>query len=84
MRLIDTDALVERINEIRDVEYNNGNISTAYGLELAASLVRSALTIDAEMVIRCKDCVQYRTNGYCEYHGASVLREWFCWRGEEE
>lgn len=39
--------------------------------------------VDAEPIVRCGNCV-HRTNGYCEYHGTSVLREWFCWEGKEE
>lgn len=51
MRLIDADALQSAITEFREVEYCNGNYSTANGMAIAQTLCNKAPTIDAEPVV---------------------------------
>ena len=52
MRLIDADALWERLDD-EPWEHN------ADRDEIALPFVNAAPTIDAEIVVRCKDCVHY-------------------------
>lgn len=49
MRLIDADALWERLND--EPWYDNADRD-----EIALPIVCAAPTVDAEVVVRCKDC----------------------------
>lgn len=51
-RLIDGDALWERLND--EPWENNADRD-----EIALPIVNAAPTVDAEVVVRCKDCVHY-------------------------
>ena len=38
---------------------------------------------DQPEIIRCKDCLYFRKDGYCTYNNHNILRkEWFCADGE--
>lgn len=52
MRLIDGDALWERLND--EPWENNADRD-----EIALPIVNAAPTVDAEVVVRCKDCKHY-------------------------
>ena len=87
-RLIDADALENYLgNKIKEYSVKDDAISqcmkTAY--QLALSSVLGAPTIDAVMVVRCKDCM-YRNpyNEQCEHsmwYGTMMPDEGYCWMG---
>ena len=52
MRLIDGDALWERLND--EPWENNADRD-----EIALPIVNAAPTVDAEVVVRCRDCKHY-------------------------
>lgn len=52
MRVIDGDALWERLND--EPWENNADRD-----EIALPIVNAAPTVDAEVVVRCEDCVHY-------------------------
>lgn len=68
MRLIDTDELIERA--YRERLDNRG---------LIAQMIESALTVDAEPVVRCKNCKHYYAwdaplvGGFCFHDGMPML-----------
>lgn len=65
MRLIDADALEKKLNERYDYLLNeNGpydHFTDGYGE--AVSAVEDFPTVDAEVVVRCKDCRKFKTYG---------------------
>lgn len=63
MRLIDGDDLWERLD-------NEPWFDNADRDEIALPIVSAAPTVDAEVVVRCKDCKHYRNhpNGLCNQH----------------
>ena len=83
MRLIDADALIESIEQCRSKHSIFAQFARAYA--------KDAPTIDAVLVVRCKDCRWGRetcgniecfadSNIPTEYHGY----EWFCPNGERK
>jgi hypothetical protein len=79
MRLIDADALKEKIDNIW-----NGRSLSFLGAKILA-MIDHEPTIDAVEVVRCKDC-RYRkkvgTLYYCELDEFNVQDEDFCSWGE--
>nr|DAR10646.1 MAG TPA: hypothetical protein [Caudoviricetes sp.] len=81
MRLIDGDALWERLND--EPWENNADRD-----EIALPIVNAAPAVDAEVVVRCKDC-HYRGIIYCpavhETMGNGLVDytsdDTYCWRG---
>ena len=74
MRLIDADALWERLND--EPWYDNADRD-----EIVLPIVNAAPTVDAEAVVRCKDCVHC---GFCgEATNLEVMGFYgFCSRGK--
>ena len=60
MRLIDADLVIDTVNE-----FKGKNRKTDLGIKLVEEIVSNAPTVDAEPVVRCKDCKYYREQGYC-------------------
>lgn len=58
MRLIDADALEKKLNERYDYLLNENGPYDHFtdGYEEATSTVEDFPTVDAEVVVRCKDC----------------------------
>ena len=83
MRLIDADALWERLDN--EPWENNADRD-----EIALPFVNAAPTIDAEIVVRCKDCKHCDPeNHHCDHHmgTAAPLRrkpDDFCSYGERK
>ena len=75
MRLIDADALWERLDN--EPWENNADRD-----EIALPFVNSAPTIDAEIVVRCKDC-KYWDYGDC-YRIEMSRPDDFCSYGERK
>lgn len=81
MRLIDGDALWERLND--EPWENNADRD-----EIALPIVNAAPTVDAEVVVHCRDC-RYRGMIYCpavhETMGNGLIDytsdDAYCWRG---
>ena len=91
MRLIDADAIL-KADENSDKALVLGS---GKSLEIAYALlkkkVEDAPTVDAEVVVRCKDCkhlVAVNVNGKgiptCRMSGMEVAPAEFCSRGEKE
>jgi hypothetical protein len=99
MRLIDADALKEKLIEERDaipltcterygfgVEFpNHHGQSMRGGIRKALRCMEQTPTIDAVPVVRCKDCKHYdKRSDYCEGMGFSCLPDDFCSYGERK
>ncbi len=65
MRLIDADALEKKLNERYDYLLNENGPYDHFtdGYEEATSTVEDFPTVDAEVVVRCKDCRKFKTYG---------------------
>ena len=61
MRIIDADALEKKLNERYDylLDENGPYDHFTDGYEEAVSTVEDFPTVDAEVVVRCKDCKHY-------------------------
>ena len=77
MRLIDADALIEKFNEKADMAECLIDARTAERFATFCALadaVEEMPTVDAEVVVRCKDC-EYSCDEIsylCCYHGVCV------------
>ena len=69
MRLIDADALSYEILSEYGADGGAEDVNTIYGM------IINAPTIDAEPVVRCKDC-KYLERNYCDEYGD--LEPLFC------
>ena len=93
MRLIDAEALIEKFNEKSDMAECLIDARTAERFATFCTLadaVEEAPTVDAEIVVRCKDCkylASVNTNGKgiptCQLSGMEVAPDEFCRRGEK-
>ena len=64
MRLIDADALIEKFNEKTDMAECLIDARTAERFATFCALadaVEEMPTVDAEVVVRCKDCQKFKT-----------------------
>lgn len=94
MRLIDADALIETIENERTYLINRG----LNGMEDAIvhhilPLIDNASTIDAEPVVRCKECMYFKKwiidftgdtieLNSCSYNNHGMNEDGYCSRGE--
>jgi hypothetical protein len=98
MRLIDADALFNwgkyKLSDAvkygnKDEEHQDFSYSTLMMYEIAGE-VDDAPTIDAVLVVRCKDCKQYNTTccseglGWCEKMDRGVHDDFYCSNGERK
>ena len=93
MRLIDADALMEKLEERYNffvIEYGYRDQYTS-GFGDAVDKVEAAPTIDAVPVVRCKDCKywnkRYEAMGMCMKHNAIVTftkPDFYCAWGERK
>lgn len=59
-RLIDADALADRLDALAYDDWNQGvSVSWADAFKVSAEMVRDEREVDAEPVVRCKDCKKY-------------------------
>ena len=83
MRLIDADFVKQRMNETMSSDY-------VYTTIRIKNLIDEAPTIDAEPVVRCKDCkysyedLQSRVCAYGRCLNCDVSDDWFCADGERD
>nr|DAR47084.1 MAG TPA: baseplate protein [Caudoviricetes sp.] len=77
MRLIDGDALWEKLDD--EPWFDNADRD-----EVALPIVSAAPTVDAEVVVRCKDCYQSVVIGnvlYCTYWRKNTDENGYCHEG---
>lgn len=77
MRLIDSDALWKRLD-------NEPWFDNADRDEIALPIVSAAPTVDAEVVVRCKDCFQSVVIGnvlHCTYWRKNTDENGYCHEG---
>lgn len=77
MRLIDGDALWEKLDD--EPWFDNADRD-----EVALPIVNAAPTVDAEVVVRCKDCYQSVVIGnvlYCTYWRKNTDENGYCHEG---
>lgn len=92
MRLIDGDTLIEKFNEKTDLAECLVDARAAKRFATFCALadaVEEMPTVDAEVVVRCKDCKYFDSgdNGvdrweYCKKNRIDVSEDWFCKSGE--
>lgn len=89
MRLIDADALGEKLETLMKKYAASGNKNVADDYNFVLSVIDSAPTVDAVDVVRCKDCVWYEMGKnhvpYCNNYVSltdHVNDETFCSYGE--
>lgn len=78
MRLIDADALLTVIDEVFFQTDPNGE--EQIGMLKARTIIRTAPTIDAVPVVRCKDC-EFSNDLICPGHSHDALEDGFCMEG---
>lgn len=85
MRLGDLDALKEMVNKINDTDYGSIFDYTAHRevrnvLRDIKRLIDNTPTIEAEPVVRCKDCMYKEVPKCCPYQisGFAVPDDWYC------
>lgn len=78
MRLIDADKLV-------DMLYDN-EFAVLCPLDEVSGVVDACPTVDAEVVVRCKDCRSYNKpkTGWCEIHLDREHPDDFCSDGKRK
>ena len=82
MRLIDADKALEQINEWLD-QTGAIPLNTSYHFELLGC-IEDCPTIDAVLVVRCKDCKHYNTIGcskgfgWCENIDRGTNDNFYC------
>ena len=86
MRIIDADALEKKLNERYDYLLNDNGPYDHFtdGYEEAVSTVEDFSTVDAEVVVRCKDCYQSVVIGnvlHCTYWGKDTDENGYCHEG---
>ena len=74
MRLIDADALKKYLLE------------RGFYPAFIKSTIEKAPSVDAEVVLRCKDCANFRQNAHgvcwCEEYGGAITPEDYCSRAK--
>ena len=87
MRLIDADKAIEQIKEWLD-QTRAIPLDTSYYFELLGC-IENCPTIDAVLVVRCKDCKHYDTTdcskgfGWCESMHRGVSDDFYCANGKQ-
>lgn len=92
MRLIDGDELIVKLYQDQPMNWtgSDAEVQELNDWELFRNMVNNAPTVDAEIVVRCKDCkylVSVNANGKgiptCQLSGMEVAPNEFCRRGEK-
>ena len=91
MRLIDADEVLKNINNLQSGEYDQFDKETVWliGINDAMSCLKTAPTVDAVEVVRCKDCCHHEDEEpgmvYCPHIvGSWVENDFFCGYGERK
>ena len=62
MRLIDADALDEKLSALMEKYSSMGRVEVANDYSFVSTVLMTAPTIDAVPVVRCKDCQSFRAD----------------------
>lgn len=95
MRLIDADALKQKLVELYESdpypenEYMDGWTFAAFSRDELKPIIDDAPTVEAEPIVRCKDCKNHKDEEpemvYCpNVVGCWVPNNWFCADGERK
>jgi hypothetical protein len=85
MRLIDADVL--RASAMQATETNEVSFNNCFPYWQFSKCIKEAPTIDAVLVVRCKDCKQYNTTGcskgfgWCENMETGTSDDFYCANG---
>lgn len=88
MRLIDADALGEKLEALMKKYAAMGKTNVAQDYNFVLTVIDGAPTVDAVEVVRCKDCKWYAHDGdyaFCDNYSSlmdHVGDETFCSYGE--
>lgn len=92
MRLIDADALLEKIDMERDILVKDGRLGAEHIVtHYVRNFIEDAPTADVVEVVRCKDCKHYKdifcglhVQAYCDREGREMRKPSdFCSYGEK-
>lgn len=85
-RLIDADALIQRID--KGVGVTGIGLEPVMAIRDIKELISTMPTVNAEPVVRCRSCRHYNTwccgegFGWCERRDFGTNEEWYCHDGE--
>lgn len=79
MRLIDADSIKYRYAKLKLAD---GTETHGYFAFVTSLEIEEAPTIEAEPVVRCRECNSYNGHRYCTYLDETVLDDDFCSYGE--
>ena len=81
MRLIDADALKERIRRFLSIRSLDDLLPEEKAI---VQHIDRMLPVDAVPVVRCKDCKSF-LHGFCRFHNAKFVRyNGYCYWGERK
>ena len=83
-KLLDADTFDERIR--LDVGLCEEELTEDFkdGISTILEMMKTAPTVDAVPVVRCKDCKSF-SHGYCRFHDAKFVRpDGYCYWGERK
>jgi hypothetical protein len=84
MRLIKIDDVIKKLNDAERRMDMKGFYRISVEIRSICSAIKRLPTIDAEPVVRCKDCKQYNTTGcseglgWCESMDRGVHDDFYC------
>ncbi len=82
MRLIDADALGEKLETLMKKYAEMGKQNVAQDYNFVMTVIECAPTVDAVEVVRCKDCKHFAPDSSCcKYSGWLMDGFDFCSRG---
>lgn len=82
MRLIDADALGEKLEALTQKYAAAGKPNVAQDYNFVLTVIECAPTVDAAEVVRCKDCKHFDPDSsVCKYSGWLMDGSGFCSRG---
>lgn len=94
MRLIDADALGEKLETLMKKYAASGNKNVADDYNFVLTVLACAPTVDAVEVVRCVDCKHFDPDdqaaedadwcGWCRYNGCLTDDFDFCSRGKRK
>lgn len=81
--LVSQKVLIKAIENI-EARYGNDNSSLIEQGEVL-DLITEVPTVDAVEVVRCKECIHFREDGYCKVlMGYCGNEDWFCASGRRK
>ena len=85
-RLIDADALDEKLSALMEKYAAMGRVEVANDYSFVSTVLMMAQTIDAVPVVRCGECIHYEPceagKDFCCFHAIGIVKDDFCSYGE--